>query len=324
MFCFVWKVGLEKIVNEKGCLQAGEEWLEHNLLTVAGIAVGIAFLQVGNRSNPRSNHSYHCTGSTKYSLTTKNSLSNWSSENINSHPSHHFFWKRPLFDWLHHILLKTRYHLGSKSTFSSSALPSWHNIHHINYKPKTHVSEPLKVRSFPIYCLVLLRLAFLVAPIPFHQICTFLWVNYFICRFLESALHRIWGQTSLRRSVLPLQSISPSKRIKYKQPIVMFSNGKMSYLLGQRYWWQNFDGKFWWQNLFQMATFWWQNFYGKFWWQNFYGKIFMENFDDNILMAKSVSDGQMGMTARDPSHRLAGEIFSTFQKYSLLPLFMFY
>ena len=69
MFCFVWKVGLEKIVNEKGCLQAGEEWLEHNLLTVAGIAVGIAFLQVGNRSNPRSNHSYHCTGSTKYSRT---------------------------------------------------------------------------------------------------------------------------------------------------------------------------------------------------------------------------------------------------------------
>jgi len=46
MFCFVWKVGLEKIVNEKGCLQAGEEWLEHNLLTVAGIAVGIAFLQI--------------------------------------------------------------------------------------------------------------------------------------------------------------------------------------------------------------------------------------------------------------------------------------
>ena len=44
LFCF--KVGLDKIVNEKGCLQAGEEWLEHNLLTVAGIAVGIAFLQV--------------------------------------------------------------------------------------------------------------------------------------------------------------------------------------------------------------------------------------------------------------------------------------
>ena len=44
LFCL--KVGLDKIVNDKGCLQAGEEWLEHNLLTVAGIAVGIAFLQV--------------------------------------------------------------------------------------------------------------------------------------------------------------------------------------------------------------------------------------------------------------------------------------
>ena len=35
-----------KIINEKGCLSAGEEWLERNLLVVAGIAVGIAFLQV--------------------------------------------------------------------------------------------------------------------------------------------------------------------------------------------------------------------------------------------------------------------------------------
>ena len=51
MFCFVLKVGLDKIVNEKGCLQAGEEWLEHNLLTVAGIAVGIAFLQVTTSSS---------------------------------------------------------------------------------------------------------------------------------------------------------------------------------------------------------------------------------------------------------------------------------
>ena len=41
---------MHKIVNEKGCLAAGEEWLEHNLLTVAGVAVGIAFLQV--RSSP--------------------------------------------------------------------------------------------------------------------------------------------------------------------------------------------------------------------------------------------------------------------------------
>ena len=34
------------IINEKGCLSAGEEWLENNLLVVAGVAVGIAFLQV--------------------------------------------------------------------------------------------------------------------------------------------------------------------------------------------------------------------------------------------------------------------------------------
>jgi tetraspanin-5 len=35
-----------KIINDKGCLPAGEEWLERNLLVVAGVAVGIAFLQV--------------------------------------------------------------------------------------------------------------------------------------------------------------------------------------------------------------------------------------------------------------------------------------
>jgi tetraspanin-5 len=34
------------IINEKGCLSAGEEWLENNLLVVAGVAVGIAFLQI--------------------------------------------------------------------------------------------------------------------------------------------------------------------------------------------------------------------------------------------------------------------------------------
>ena len=37
---------VHKIINEKGCLVAGEEWLERNLLVVAGIAVGVAFLQV--------------------------------------------------------------------------------------------------------------------------------------------------------------------------------------------------------------------------------------------------------------------------------------
>lgn len=37
---------VSKIINEKGCLPAGEEWLERNLLVVAGVAVGISFLQV--------------------------------------------------------------------------------------------------------------------------------------------------------------------------------------------------------------------------------------------------------------------------------------
>lgn len=37
---------MTKIVNEKGCVQAGEEWMERNLLIVAGFAVATAFLQV--------------------------------------------------------------------------------------------------------------------------------------------------------------------------------------------------------------------------------------------------------------------------------------
>ena len=38
---------VSSIINEKGCLQAGEAWLETNVIVVAGVAVGIAFLQVG-------------------------------------------------------------------------------------------------------------------------------------------------------------------------------------------------------------------------------------------------------------------------------------
>jgi len=33
-------------INDKGCLEAGEDWLEKNLVVVAGVAVGIAFLQI--------------------------------------------------------------------------------------------------------------------------------------------------------------------------------------------------------------------------------------------------------------------------------------
>ena len=35
-----------RVVYERGCLRAGEEWVEVNLIPVAGAAVGIAILQV--------------------------------------------------------------------------------------------------------------------------------------------------------------------------------------------------------------------------------------------------------------------------------------
>jgi len=41
-----YKGDLSKAINEAGCIEAGEEWLERNLLVVAGVAVGIAFLQI--------------------------------------------------------------------------------------------------------------------------------------------------------------------------------------------------------------------------------------------------------------------------------------
>lgn len=34
------------VVYERGCLRAGEEWVEVNLIPVAGAVVGIAILQV--------------------------------------------------------------------------------------------------------------------------------------------------------------------------------------------------------------------------------------------------------------------------------------
>jgi len=34
------------VVYERGCLRAGEEWVEYNLIPVAGVAVGIAILQI--------------------------------------------------------------------------------------------------------------------------------------------------------------------------------------------------------------------------------------------------------------------------------------
>ena len=45
--CYVIQHGdLTSVINQKGCLMAGEEWLQTNLIVVAGVAVGIAFLQV--------------------------------------------------------------------------------------------------------------------------------------------------------------------------------------------------------------------------------------------------------------------------------------
>jgi len=37
---------LSSVINDRGCIEAGEEWLERNLLLVAGVAVCIAFLQI--------------------------------------------------------------------------------------------------------------------------------------------------------------------------------------------------------------------------------------------------------------------------------------
>lgn len=34
------------MIYERGCLRAGEEWIEGNLVPVAGVAVGVAILQV--------------------------------------------------------------------------------------------------------------------------------------------------------------------------------------------------------------------------------------------------------------------------------------
>lgn len=35
------------VIYDRGCLRAGEDWIERNLVPVAGVAVGVAVLQVG-------------------------------------------------------------------------------------------------------------------------------------------------------------------------------------------------------------------------------------------------------------------------------------
>lgn len=37
---------IDKVIYDKGCIQAGEEWVERNLLLIATGAVGTAFAQV--------------------------------------------------------------------------------------------------------------------------------------------------------------------------------------------------------------------------------------------------------------------------------------
>ncbi|KAG1656806.1 Tetraspanin-5 [Nymphon striatum] len=41
---------MSTVIFESGCVRAGEEWIEHNLVPVAGVAVGVAVLQSYNRA----------------------------------------------------------------------------------------------------------------------------------------------------------------------------------------------------------------------------------------------------------------------------------
>lgn len=37
---------ISRTINEKGCVQAGEEWIERNLITISSFVIFLAFLQV--------------------------------------------------------------------------------------------------------------------------------------------------------------------------------------------------------------------------------------------------------------------------------------
>ncbi|XP_032592202.1 tetraspanin-17 isoform X1 [Drosophila grimshawi] len=41
-----YSMEVSKIINEKGCVQAGEEWIEHNLIIISTAAIGIMFFQI--------------------------------------------------------------------------------------------------------------------------------------------------------------------------------------------------------------------------------------------------------------------------------------
>ena len=42
----IQKEDYTRVIYDKGCLRAGEEWVERNLIPVAGVAVAISVLQV--------------------------------------------------------------------------------------------------------------------------------------------------------------------------------------------------------------------------------------------------------------------------------------
>ncbi|KYM78525.1 Tetraspanin-17 [Atta colombica] len=46
LFLFIPNFEVAKVIYEKGCIQAGEEWIERNLLAIASGAVGTAFTQI--------------------------------------------------------------------------------------------------------------------------------------------------------------------------------------------------------------------------------------------------------------------------------------
>lgn len=46
MFVYFKNYEIAKIIYEKGCVQAGEEWMERNLIIIATIAIITIFFQV--------------------------------------------------------------------------------------------------------------------------------------------------------------------------------------------------------------------------------------------------------------------------------------
>ena len=50
MHCPLQKEDYTRVIYDKGCLRSGEEWVERNLVPVAGVAVAVSVLQVGRTS----------------------------------------------------------------------------------------------------------------------------------------------------------------------------------------------------------------------------------------------------------------------------------